>query len=281
MSIGYQDDGQQHNNYTRVRTLLMTAITHSTLLGRSSRLKSRLSALVSSLTFCSAVSIFSLLASSATAEIEFNALAGNYNVGELGCVLSGRYGSSIEKIEHQKQLQSFLVATQQEHGPYSSEYGDQLMHVGYRLAEMGDTTKARQTLTEALNLHRVNHGLYTDSQVPILDCLLQIDAEEGNWSNVNELFVYLEQLYRNIYTPNDPRLAFGLARISEWYVIAHNSNLEGKWFQHLLNARKLLENRYEMAKLTTPEKRLRNTTLWKNLDYSRSVIFSLRMNSGQ
>lgn len=214
------------------------------------------------------------------AEIEFNELTNNYRVSQTGCVVGDVSGSSVAIAENFQHLQNTLANTQKKHGPYSEEYANQALQIGFYFAELGHKHQARETLTEALHLNRINQGLFTDAQIPILDCLLRLDAAEEKWNNVHELFVYLEQLYRNIYTPNDPRLAYGLARVSEWYVLAHNNNLDGKWFQHLINARNLLESRYELARQTAREKDLRNTVLWKNLDYSRNVIFSMRMNSG-
>ncbi len=134
-----------------------------------------------------------------------------------------------------------------EYGAYDQRLLEPLAELGASLAEQGRFEEAADSYRQALHISRINYGLYHESQIPILDALIESEEVLQNWSAVAAHFGYMEHLYRRLYSPDDPRLEFGLQKVVVWHVNAYNYNLFGERVEHLRAANRLYKQRLQIA----------------------------------
>ena len=136
------------------------------------------------------------------------------------------------------------------YGPYDYRLMEPLSDLGRHLQEAGDHASALAVFKQALHITRVNNGLIHESQIVLLDSMIQSDIALQNWSRANDHYAYMEHLYRRLYKVDDSRLEVGLQKIVSWHVNALNVNLDGRRLEHLQQANKLFKLRLQVAELT-------------------------------
>ena len=128
-----------------------------------------------------------------------------------------------------------------------------IMTRALRFQEEGDHNSASELFEQVWQIARVSKGLYHQSLIPIVECMISSEVVLENWAAVNNKYHLLEHLYRRLYATDDERLEFGLQKVSSWHVNSFNSNVDGKRKQHLQQARKIFLARLEVAENTLPE----------------------------
>ena len=117
------------------------------------------------------------------------------------------------------------------------------------LQESGKHEAAVLAFQKVWEVDRIQNGLYSESQVSIIENIIFSFMELANWDSVNKQFEYLEHLYKRIYDTGNPKLDLGLQQISSWHVNALNENLDGQRLMHLRKVHKLFKKRLDIAKL--------------------------------
>ena len=134
---------------------------------------------------------------------------------------------------------------------------------------------ALQVLKKAWHVSRVNNGLYHESQIPLLDSMIQSEIEIRDWAALDQHYSYMAHLYRRLYALDDPRLEEGLRKVSAFHVNALNINLDGKREYHLQQAAELFQLRLRVAELTLEEGHPRFQFLQEGLSISRQQLYML------
>lgn len=155
--------------------------------------------------------------------------------------------SRQELVEKQLQLVGKLETR---FGPYDIRLKEALKGLGFQLKRSGDLMAASEAYKRALHITRVNEGLVSESQLALVERLIEVDQQMARWDQVNNHYAYLEHLYKKLYQRNDPRLEEGLRKVVAWHFDASNFNLNGERIEHLRKAHGLLKLRLEVAELT-------------------------------
>ncbi len=87
-----------------------------------------------------------------------------------------------------------LLALEQEHGPYAEALAQPLMDLGRYLYEAGEPEQAEQLYRRALHVLRVNEGLYSENQLPLLRNLLAVHRSLGDWRALDARYDYFFRL---------------------------------------------------------------------------------------
>ncbi|MEQ9462202.1 MAG: hypothetical protein RJQ10_00955, partial [Haliea sp.] len=87
-----------------------------------------------------------------------------------------------------------LLALEQEHGPYAAALAQPLMELGGYLYEAGEPGQAELLYRRALHVLRVNEGLYSENQLPLLRNLLAVHRSLGDWQALDARYDYLFRL---------------------------------------------------------------------------------------
>ena len=120
------------------------------------------------------------------------------------------------------------------------------------LREAGRHQEAAALYRQALQTLRINRGLYHESQIPLLENLVENATEAGDWAAVDSHYAYMEHLYRRLYPPPDPRLERGLRKIVHWHRTAYDDGLTPLRFRHYYKFHQLQRLRLSIAEHTHP-----------------------------
>lgn len=168
-------------------------------------------------------------------------------------------------------LEATLEAT--DYNAYDQRLVDPLVVQARQLQESGSHTEAVTLFKEAIHILRVNHGLYNDSQIELLDAMIESEISLQNWELVNQHYGYMEHLYKRLYAVNDPRLETGLQKVVTWHVNALNVNLDGKRIEHLQQANRLFKLRLQIAQLTLQTDDPKFDFLNRNIEICERQLF--------
>ncbi len=134
--------------------------------------------------------------------------------------------------------------------PYQLNDLEPAIDAGIRSQESGQHADAIDAFDQALQITRIRYGLYSETQIPLLEGIIVSGMELSDWEMVDQRYAYMEHLYRKLYDTDDPRLEEGLQKISSFHVNAFNINLDGRREYHLRRAAALFRSRLEVAENT-------------------------------
>ena len=172
-----------------------------------------------------------------------------------------------------------ITAVQAKYGAYDQRQVEALGDLGRWNQEEGEHQRALALFKQALHVTRINHGLYHDSQFPIVDQIISAEIALQNWEEVDNYYAYQEHLYRRLYDTDDARLEEGLRKISAWHITALNVNLDGRRIAHLRKANKLFKLRMQVAENTLSLDDPKFAMLARNIEiFERELFLSSDLN---
>ena len=136
------------------------------------------------------------------------------------------------------------------YSPFDTDQLDPLISSGIRSQELGNHEQALVAFQKAFEVARIQNGLFSESQVPIIESIISSEIELKRWEAVNKNYEYLEHLYGKIYTVDNPEFNLALQKISSWHVNALDLNLDGQRVKHLREAHKIFKKRLQIAEVT-------------------------------
>jgi hypothetical protein len=129
-----------------------------------------------------------------------------------------------QRIEYQKQVSEIEVSA----GPYTDALAEPLAALALHYRESGDMDQAERLYRRALHIVRVNDGLYSERQIPILRELLNTYRIAGDLETLDERYEYFFRLYGRGQPPyTDIRLRAALEYL-RWQREALRLELDGK-----------------------------------------------------
>ncbi|WP_346838916.1 hypothetical protein [Microbulbifer sp. SAOS-129_SWC] len=130
-----------------------------------------------------------------------------------------------------------------EQGAYGAGIDEQLMGLGVALQKDGNHEEAISEFRRAMLINRVNEGLYSLNQVPMIERMINSQIALNQWQDANDNQEYLYWLYVRNYGEDDPRMLPVIDHLSRWHLQAYVDEKGGSLFEHLISA----TNLYEMA----------------------------------
>jgi tetratricopeptide (TPR) repeat protein len=124
--------------------------------------------------------------------------------------------SPAEPVNVQADISAYRARindTQANANPYSHELREQYDALGTLLQQNGEHEEAIKAFEAAMHIDRVNAGLYTLDQIPVVEKIMASHEALGNASEVDDFHGYLFYIKQRSYEDGDPRL---LAAQEEW-----------------------------------------------------------------
>lgn len=97
--------------------------------------------------------------------------------------------------EDVKEYRQQLLRQEAVGGPYADNLAEPLMALGWHYRRQGALDDARALFQRALHVVRINDGLYSDRQVPILQVLLDLYRLGGEYQALDERYDYYFRLF--------------------------------------------------------------------------------------
>lgn len=129
------------------------------------------------------------------------------------------------------------------YGPYNKDLSQHLMGLGLNYQNRGRHKEAVDIFRRAMHVSRISDGLYSLSQIPMLEHLIESGVASGDWESANESHQYLYWLYKRNFGENDPRMLPAITKLSNWHLNAYALDSNSGLFEHLISA----HNLYSMA----------------------------------
>lgn len=161
--------------------------------------------------------------------------AGNIAPGQDPRLEIDDYHGSIELYEQT------IAAIEDEDGVYDADLVQQVMGLGLAQQTQGQNQDSVGSFKRALHLSRINDGLYSLSQAPILRHLIASYEAGNDWESANDRQAYLYRLQRRHYGYSDPRLLQPIVSMVDWHMNAFERGSSADPGIHLLQARALNE----------------------------------------
>ena len=160
------------------------------------------------------------------------------------------YGSVLLGETPTQEVKHLVIGKNTSQSAFRINSLDSNLSEAVALQESGEHEAAVLAFQKVWEIDRIQNGLYSESQVSIIENLIFSLMELANWDSVNEQFEYLEHLYKRIYDTGNPKLDLGLQKISSWHVSALNQDLDNQRLMHLRKVHKLFKKRLDIARLT-------------------------------
>ncbi len=94
---------------------------------------------------------------------------------------------------------------------------EQLSSLGSLQQQQGDYLGAIETHERAIHVQRINSGLHTIDQTPLVERMIDSYAAMGDWGQVDVYQNYLFYIQQKFYGNNDPRLIPALGDLADWH----------------------------------------------------------------
>jgi len=137
------------------------------------------------------------------------------------------FGQRVDSI---RQYNNTVTDIELDGGAWDRGLIEELASLGRLQQQQGNHVGAIETLDRAIHVNRINSGLYTLEQIPVVEQLIQSHMALGDWEQVDLYNNYLFHVQQKAYGIDDPRLIPVLDRLATWNIQAFKigyGNLRG------------------------------------------------------
>jgi tetratricopeptide (TPR) repeat protein len=149
----------------------------------------------------------------------------NRNTGELNSIRE--YEEQVHRLESQ-------------YDAYHAGLSEAKTGLALAYQQEGNHEEAISSLETALQISRVNYGLYHVNKIPLIEHLIVSYTATGNWQAVEDRYYTLMQLYSRNFDHNDVELLPGLAMLIKWHMFAFSEKVTEQPLNNLLTAREFM-----------------------------------------
>lgn len=108
-------------------------------------------------------------------------------------------------------------------GPFAAQLPQQLLSLGTALQASGDYENAQEVFDQALHVTRVNHGLFSETQIPFVKFSIENQLRQGNLLAADEQQRYMFYLSQKNHQGNSAALLPALEDFAEWNIFAFSA----------------------------------------------------------
>ena len=125
-----------------------------------------------------------------------------------------------ERIQDIQRFNEAIADSEIMAGAWDNNLVEQLNSLGSLQQQKGDHPGAVETHERAIHVQRINSGLHTIDQTPLVEQMIDSYAAMGDWTQVDVYQNYLFYIQRKFYGNNDPRLIPALGDLANWHTRA-------------------------------------------------------------
>lgn len=124
-------------------------------------------------------------------------------------------------------LQYLNQITEQEklHGAYDPQLSEQLLGLGLLYQNQKQYVESGKVLNRALHIKKINDGLQSMTQVPVLDALIKTNTAARNWDELDKNYYLLLWVHQRNLKSGDPALLPVILAVGRWKLEAYSNSL--------------------------------------------------------
>jgi tetratricopeptide (TPR) repeat protein len=139
-----------------------------------------------------------------------------------------------------REYQEQVDRLQSQYDAYHAGLSEAKTGLALAYQQEGNHEEAISSLETALQINRVNYGLYHVNKIPLIEHLIVSYSATGNWQAVEDRYFTLMQLYSRNFDHNDLELLPGLAKLIKWHMFAFSEKVTEQPMANLLTAREFM-----------------------------------------
>ncbi|MGI9292418.1 MAG: tetratricopeptide repeat protein [Pseudomonadales bacterium] len=144
------------------------------------------------------------------------------------------YEAPADHAINMEPLAAEIARLEAEAGPYTAQLTQPLMDLGVAYRNRGHAQQAIDVLKRAMHVLRINHGLDTPLQIPLLGQLIDSHLALGHYKEADKKHSALYNLKLRIYQEEDPLRHIATEHFADWQRNAYLAELGKKKFNRLL-----------------------------------------------
>ena len=125
-----------------------------------------------------------------------------------------------ERIQNIQRFNEAIADSEVLAGAWDNSLVEQLNSLGALQQQQGDHLGAIETHERAIHVQRINAGLHTIEQTPMVEQMIDSYTAMGDWTQVDVYQNYLFYIQQKFYGDNDPRLIPALGDLADWHTRA-------------------------------------------------------------
>ena len=138
--------------------------------------------------------------------------------------------------------QFYITELESRYGPYAPGLSEQLLGLGSVYQKQGLHEEAAAMFKRGVHVARINDGLYSASQIPLLQGLIQSLVSTGEYDAADERQYYLYRVQREVYGRQSEQMSLAMLERAEWEREAYDLSLGETSFIRLLRMWELYSN---------------------------------------
>ena len=119
-------------------------------------------------------------------------------------------------------------------GAWSAQIAEELTTLGSLLHQQGDYEESIEIFDRAVHVNRVNHGLYSPEQIPLVEKMVESHVALGQWKEADEQQQYAFYVQNKAYGARDPRMIAVFQNLARWNVTSFYRGIDPDPTQRLL-----------------------------------------------
>lgn len=112
--------------------------------------------------------------------------------------------------------QFYITDLESRLGAYAPGLSQQLLGLGAAYQDQGLHTEAVKVFKRAVHLARINNGLYSEIQIPILQRQISSLIAAGNYGEADERQAYLFRVQRRVFGQNTDAMSAAMLQRAQW-----------------------------------------------------------------
>lgn len=153
-----------------------------------------------------------------------------------------------EREEILLQIQSQLEHLESSRDAYDIGISELSLELGAHYAELGYYEQSLEAYRRALHIARINYGLTSEQQLPILEQFLDLYEKAGHMDEAEFIFQKMLLIYQENYDPWSPAVASLYERIGSWHLAAYYFEIDEQPVSHLVSANTALSNAHYIGR---------------------------------
>jgi TonB family protein len=217
------------------------------------------------LTVLSGAPVFAVAASETTVSPEQESAESDLTALEIEKTVA-LYRQQLTIYRDQIAAQESLFST------YDPAIGESLTGLASVQLKLGQYQAAIRSYRRAMHIERVNNGIYSLSQEPMIRGLASAYESLEDLESANLNYEQLRYIYARHYQNNSPELVALLNEQSEWHISAYAREPDRQNLYLLGNAYRLMMHALNMASVDSPAGRVTILPLWRNLAVANFLL---------
>lgn len=132
-----------------------------------------------------------------------------------------------------------VADTQQALGNFDLGVLEPLSALNELYLDSGNIRQAENALDNRLEILRMNLGLHSAEQIPVLEEMLRLQALQRDWEGVDDAIAHLAWLYRRTTDINTSKRLEGISTLRDWALILLREDANEREASHILTYRDL------------------------------------------